>query len=62
MDTNFQNKTRLEAVKEAICDEIKRMKVEKDDSRIAIVTFGSNVSLETVTGAMNIPSLYYMDF
>jgi hypothetical protein len=56
MDTHFQNKTRLEAVKEAICDEIKRMKVEKDDSRIAIITFGSKVSLETVTGSMNIPS------
>ena len=38
------------------------MKVEKEDSRIAIITFGSNVAVETVTGAMNVPTQYFMDF
>lgn len=38
------------------------MKVEKDESRIAIITFGSNVSLETVTGSMNVPAQFFMDF
>ena len=45
MDTQFQNKSRLEAVKEAIIDELKRMKFEKSKTDIATITFGSVVTL-----------------
>lgn len=45
MDTKFQNKSRLAAVKEAILDEIKRMKFEKENVNIGIIAFGSLVTL-----------------
>lgn len=40
-----EGKSRLNAVKEAISDEIKRMKFEKEKVRVGIITFGSQVTL-----------------
>ncbi len=45
MDQEYQKKTRLGAIKEAIVDELKRMKFEKDRLKIGIITFGSLVSV-----------------
>jgi len=38
-------KTRLDTVKEAIVDEIKRMKFENEVIKVGLVTFGSLVTL-----------------
>jgi uncharacterized protein YegL len=61
MDMTFQNKTRLEAVKEAIIDELKRMKFEKKKTQIAIMTFGSIVTLYN-QNSVNIPEKHYNSF
>jgi uncharacterized protein YegL len=61
MDTVFQNKTRLEAVKEAIIDELKRMKFEKSKTEVAIITFGSLVTLYS-DDSVNVPSNIYDNF
>jgi hypothetical protein len=61
MDQVYEKKTRLEAVKEAITDELKRMKSEKINIEIAVVTFGSNVTVYNQDNA-NVPSHLYNSF
>lgn len=62
MDTQYLNKSRLEAVKEAITDELKRMKFEKSKNDIAIITFGSVVTLYSDEDSVAIPSNLYNSF
>jgi uncharacterized protein YegL len=45
MDTMCEGISRLDSVKEALLDEIKRLKFEKEPIKIGIITFGSYVSL-----------------
>ena len=45
MDYRFGAKSRLESVKEAILDEVNRLKFEKEKIKIGLVTFGSYVNL-----------------
>ena len=45
MDCVVEGKTRLNSVKEAILDEINRMKAEKEKIKVGIITFGSQVHL-----------------
>jgi len=62
MDIQYQNKSRLEAVKEAIADELKRMKFEKSKTDIAIITFGSVVTLYSDGDGVAVPSNVYDSF
>ena len=60
MDCGVAGKSRLEAVKEAINDEVNRMKFEKEKVRIGIITFGSLVSLYGKNGETTvIPQQHY---
>jgi Mg-chelatase subunit ChlD len=61
MDMVFEKKSRLDAVKEAITDELKRMKSEKNNTEIAIVTFGSNVSVYSQDSVV-VPTNLYDNF
>ena len=45
MDCVFGGKSRLNSVKEAIGDEIKRLKFEKSKIKVGLITFGSEVHL-----------------
>lgn len=62
MDTYVENKSRIAAVRQAIGDEIKRMKFKNQKVKIGIVAFGSEVVVYTKTGNKNIPSSTYLDF
>lgn len=61
MDQVYEKKSRLDAVKEAITDELKRMKSEKNNTEIAIVTFGSNVTLYNQDSVI-VPAHLYNNF
>lgn len=45
METYVETKSRLEAVKEAIADELSRMKAEKENFNVGLIAFGSSVTL-----------------
>ena len=62
MDTDFKGKTRLEAVKEAIRDEIKRMKFQGENAKVAVITFGSEVNVMMQPKNAQIPPGDYYDF
>jgi hypothetical protein len=53
MDMQIEGKSRLESVKEAIKDEIKRMKFEKENIKIGLITFGNIVTLQTSNSKKN---------
>lgn len=62
MDTDVHGKSRLEAVQEAIGDEIKRMKFEKERVKIGLITFGSLVTLYCEKSQTTIPNMNYYNF
>ena len=45
MDFQVEGKSRIESVQEAISDEIKRFKFEKEAIKVGLITFGSYVTL-----------------
>ena len=50
-------------MKEAIRDEIKRMKFEGEKVKVGVITFGSEVSVKKIKGKdVTIPSNLYYDF
>lgn len=62
MDTQFKGKSRLEAVKEAIRDEIKRMKFEGEKIKVGVINFGSVVSIKAKGEDIAVPNHLYYDF
>lgn len=63
METYVETKSRLEAVKEAIADELSRMKAEKENFNVGLIAFGSSVTLiGTKKGQEKLDSQIYEDF